>query len=114
MLEIRNAALVLLAALASAAAQGSGSYGDPMPASGTPVSLAEAIATADADGRYEGKIRGRITEVCRKKGCFMILTQDEHYARVTFLDYGFFVPTDTAPGTTTVHGELTVDTLTAE
>ena len=112
--EIRNAALAVLTALAAVAAQGADHYGAPMPEAGTPLSLGEAIARADAAGRYEGKIRGRITEVCRKKGCFMVLTDADHYARVTFLDYGFFVPSDTPAGMTTVYGELTRGTLTAE
>lgn len=106
--------LTALLTLFAAATVCAGDYGAPMPAEGTPLPLGAAIEQAEDAGRYEGKIRGRITQVCRRKGCFMVLADDRHAARVTFKDYGFFVPTDTAPGMTTVFGELTARPLTPE
>lgn len=35
----------------------------------------------------------RVEKVCKKKGCWMILKDGDLSARVTFKDYGFFVPT---------------------
>jgi hypothetical protein len=47
------------------------------------------------DGVFQGKVRGEIKEVCVKKGCWMTLSMpDGNLMRVTFKDYGFFVPTN--------------------
>ena len=41
------------------------------------------------------KVRGEITEVCQKKGCWMMMNiGDNKKMRVTFKNYGFFVPKD--------------------
>lgn len=43
----------------------------------------------------EVKIRGEITEVCQKKGCWMMMDiGNEEKMRVTFKNYSFFVPKD--------------------
>ena len=89
-------------------------YGAPMPRDGETVSLATAIARLEEADSFEGKIRGRVTEVCRKKGCFMILADAEHYARVTFKDYGFFIPTDTHNADSVVFGRLEARTVSRE
>jgi len=107
-------ALSLIAALTTTSALASQQYGAPMPGTGEAVSLASAIAQAEAADGFEGKIRGRVTEVCRKKGCFMILTDAEQYARVTFKDYGFFIPTDTGSVESTAYGRLEVVSLSRE
>lgn len=47
------------------------------------------------DGIFQGKVRGEIKEVCVNKGCWMTLAlPDGNLMRVTFKDYGFFVPTN--------------------
>ena len=39
------------------------------------------------------KVKGRIEEVCQMKGCWITLENDQNVTiRVTFKDYGFFVP----------------------
>lgn len=41
------------------------------------------------------KVKGTIEEVCQMKGCWMTLKNEEGVnIRVTFKDYGFFVPKD--------------------
>ncbi|WP_420315749.1 DUF4920 domain-containing protein [Ekhidna sp.] len=41
------------------------------------------------------KVRGVVEEVCQKKGCWMTLKNEEGAnIRITFKDYGFFVPKD--------------------
>jgi hypothetical protein len=44
-------------------------------------------------------LKGTIEQTCSQKGCWMTV-QDEHgvSTRVTFKDYGFFVPTEGAEG----------------
>jgi hypothetical protein len=56
---------------------------------------AEMISQIETDGTFEGKISGEIKEVCTKKGCWMTMDlPNGESMRVTFKDYGFFVPTD--------------------
>ena len=44
---------------------------------------------------YDTKIKGKLVEVCQKKGCWMkIDIGNGETMRVSFKDYGFFVPTD--------------------
>lgn len=43
------------------------------------------------------KVEGTVQEVCKMKGCWMtVKTADGKTMRVTFKDYGFFVPKDIA------------------
>ena len=44
--------------------------------------------------------------MCQKKGCFFIAQQDQHILRVSFRDYGFFIPTDSSGKTVTLAGVL--------
>ncbi len=54
------------------------------------------------------KMVGKITDVCSKKGCWMKLDMgNDKDVRVTFKDYGFFVPTD-ASGEVVVNGKAYV------
>ncbi|GAB2660381.1 DUF4920 domain-containing protein [Arenimonas aestuarii] len=99
--------LLSLAPLALAA-----DYGAPMPA-GDSVSIAEAAAKPEAYEGKPGKFSGRITEVCQKKGCWVVLEQDGHSARVMARDHGFEVPKD-ASGTAVAYGVLEVEPISAE
>jgi hypothetical protein len=41
------------------------------------------------------KVKGVVEEVCQMKGCWMTLKNEQNISiRVTFKDYGFFVPKD--------------------
>lgn len=54
------------------------------------------------------KMKGKITEVCSKKGCWMKLDMgNDKIVRVTFKDYGFFVPLD-ATGEVVINGKAFV------
>lgn len=92
-------ALCLLSPAAFAA-----DFGGPMPEGGTtPIAVAAADPAA-----YAGeprKFTGRITQVCRKKGCWVVLEQDGASARVMAKDHGFAVPAD-ARGTAVAFGVL--------
>jgi hypothetical protein len=52
------------------------------------------------------QVEARIAKVCQKKGCFFIAQQDQHVLRVSFRDYGFFIPTDSSGKTVILAGEL--------
>ena len=81
-------------------------YGEVLPeAAAVPIS----VAAADADA-YAGKANrfsGRITEVCQKEGCWMMLEDNGEVARVMMHDHAFAVPKD-ASGRAEVHGVLSV------
>jgi hypothetical protein len=54
--------------------------------------LEEKLATAD---KYTGKVKGTVTGVCEKKGCWMKLAQtDGEGIMIRFKDYKFFMPKD--------------------
>ena len=90
------------------------SFGGEVPVNGDPVTLREAIGSIEeAEGEFI-KIRGQITEVCQAKGCWMILVDGDTYARITFEDYGFFVPTETSMQRTVIFGQLSQRTLSGQ
>ena len=103
--------LALLLALPFAAAAQAATYGQPMP-SGTARPIAEVIATADASAGSPLKIEGRITRVCQKTGCWLMLDNQGEGVRVR-TGHAFFVPKD-AQGTAVVHGTLEAVEMSAE
>jgi len=56
-------------------------------------------------------IRGRISDVCQRKGCWTVLSQGESQVRVRFKDYGFFLPKDCSGKQAYVEGIVAVETL---
>jgi len=85
-----------------------------MPTDTEAVTLTEAIASMGDADTATVKIMGRVTEVCQAKGCWMILVDGDTYARVTFKDYGFFVPIETSMQRTVVYGVLSEHVLSGE
>ena len=77
------------------------------------ISLDDVVANPDALIGKSGAFSGRITEVCQKQGCWMVLgTSDGDFVRVTMLDHAFGVPKDAASGEAIVYGTLSEKTLT--
>lgn len=108
---------ILLATVMSAAAlfahAGEGTpYGAPF-AKGPSVLVSEAIAQFDGHAGTAQRFRGRITEVCQTKGCWLMLEDNGQVARVMFGKHDFFIPKDTG-GTAVVHGVLERKELTPE
>lgn len=58
------------------------------------VSLAAAVAKLGDMDSLDVKVKGTVTAVCQKKGCWMNLTDEgfEDEIMVRFQDYGFFMP----------------------
>ena len=56
-------------------------------------------------------VKGRIRDVCQKKGCWMVLTDGESHMRVRFADYGFFVPKDSSGKDAYVEGRAAVEEI---
>jgi Domain of unknown function (DUF4920) len=87
---------------------------------GAPVTAGETLSLADvlaASDRYAGKqvrVEGVVRSACTKKGCWMELASADGKGpgcRVTFKDYGFFVPRDAAGAAARLEGTLQVKAL---
>lgn len=71
-----------------------GNYGDIIKEEQV-ASTSEMISKVESEGTFNGKISGEIKEVCTKKGCwFAMELPNGESMRVTFKDYGFFIPTN--------------------
>lgn len=82
-------------------------FGEPMPMTASNQRLAAAIDALDHDaGPAQAQaFTGRITEVCQKKGCWVVLTDGDQWARVKFANHDIDLPRDLA-GPATVYGQL--------
>lgn len=84
-------------------------YGAGVTLRDKPTPLASAI-----DGKMFSKtitIVGNVKEVCSVKGCWMIVTGGGKKARVTFKDYGFFMPRNLVGERIVATGVLSVETV---
>lgn len=86
---------------------------------GGPITLKESVSLETAIEQINaGKpqlIEAKVDKVCQKKGCFMELKSTKgDDVRVTFKDYGFFVPFHLAGKTVLVEGLMSKTTLTLE
>lgn len=81
-------------------------FGAPLDADATSASL-ETLLDNPADYLDTSvRVEARISQVCQKKGCFMIASAGDRAVRISFKDYSFFVPTDTSGKTVTLTGTL--------
>ena len=75
------------------------------------------VALADVGAGNVGetvRIEARVSQVCKNKGCFFIAVDGNTMVRVSFKDYGFFVPTDVSGKTLMFVGEVTEKEMTKE
>lgn len=86
-------------------------FGAPLPA-GEAMSLTAVIEGAEQYADANVQVTAKVKQVCQKKGCFFVAQDGPHIARVSFKDYGFFVPTDISGRTVTLHGVLKRNELT--
>lgn len=81
-----------------------GNFGENITKKGA-VSVKKIPGKMEGSSELEIKVKGRITEVCQAKGCWMTLDLgDDELIRVKFKDYGFFVPKDAAGKTAVIEG----------
>lgn len=71
-------------------------YGSKFPDDAQFFALGYLIRNSKVFQEQEIATSGTIKQVCQKKGCFFILNNGENEARITFKDYEFFIPTNTA------------------
>jgi hypothetical protein len=85
-----------------------GNYGNILKAEDV-VTTAEMISSVESQGEFTGKISGEIKEVCTKKGCwFSMELPNGESMRVTFKDYGFFLPTNSQGFPIVIEGVATL------
>lgn len=89
-------------------------FGAPLNPDARAVSLVELLESPGDFVDTAVRVDARITQVCQMKGCFMIAAAGERAVRISFKDYGFFVPTDTGGKTVTLTGTLIERTLSEE
>lgn len=91
-------------------------YGQPLAVAAS-VPVAQLIAAGPAWKGRAVTVTGQVRKACTRKGCWMELADDAKAGgagcRVTFKNYGFFVPTDSAGAHARVQGVVEVDTLSA-
>lgn len=70
-------------------------YGEPIKNKGA-IPVKQLINTLSKTDQYTGKVEGKVTQVCKMKGCWLALETADGTPPVTvrFKDYGFFVPQD--------------------
>lgn len=89
-------------------------FGEPLDQSLPQLSLEELVTNAENNLGKEVVVETRIAKVCQKKGCFFMATDGALAVRVSFKDYGFFIPTDSSGKHVTLSGELIERELSAE
>lgn len=75
------------------------------------IALNELISDAEAFTNKEITLETEVAEVCEKKGCFFVANDGSNSARITFKDYGFFIPTDSKGKKVKLIGTFEVKTL---
>lgn len=96
---------LLVGASFGAVAQDNVSYhGKKITEKGTIPATQLTTKMGDKD-KIPAKVEGTVESVCQMKGCWMkVKTGDGQTMRVTFKDYGFFVPKDIVGKTVVVEG----------
>ena len=79
-------------------------FGDSMPNKSPGLSVINLIEQKQSNLGKEVRVSAKITRVCQTKGCFFIAMEGEKWARITFRDYDFFVPTDVANSLVLIEG----------
>lgn len=93
------ACLFLIAGTASAK-----NYGADMP-KGKAVDIATASRNLAVYLDKPAKFKGRITQVCQKEGCWLMIESNAQAARIKTKDHAFVIPKD-SKGEAIVYGEL--------
>ena len=78
-------------------------FGEPFTDAKT-VKLGEVISNVE---KYSGKalkVEGKVEGVCQERGCWLVVRDGKSEMRVTFKDYSFFVPKDSAGKRVTLEG----------
>ncbi len=89
-------------------------FGDSITAENA-IPVAQMLVDMGNAAEMPSKIEGTVLEVCQKKGCWMNLEKgDGTKMRVTFKDYGFFVPKDITGRKVILNGKAFVETTSVD
>jgi hypothetical protein len=89
-------------------------YGDEITEEGA-IEAAQLLALMGDAMEKEAKLVATIEECCQKKGCWMKVDMGNGKTmRVTFKDYGFFVPMDAAGRQVVMDGVATMEETSVE
>lgn len=104
------------ASIEPAAATSAKTYGAPL-ASAKPMPIAELLDKPDGFVSHPVTVEGEVRKACTRRGCWMELASGQQPGtpgcRVTFKDYGFFVPIDSAGSRARVQGQIEIGVLPA-
>ncbi len=89
-------------------------FGAPMDFSVNKVALEDIAVNGDRYTDEPVRVETRVSKVCKKKGCFFIAQQGSSVVRVSFKDYGFFVPTDISGKQVMLVGQVVANELSPE
>lgn len=90
-------------------------YGDTTITEEGAMAMNEFVTALQGKDSMEAKVTATINECCKKKGCWMTVDMGNgEEMRVTFKDYGFFVPKNADGMTATFQGWAFPDTLSVE
>ncbi len=80
------------------------------------LSVTQFLDSVSNQDSVEATITGEIVESCQSKGCWMDLRlADDTKIKVTFRDYGFFVPAEDLAGkAVTIHGTAKREVISVE
>ncbi|NPA34160.1 MAG: DUF4920 domain-containing protein [Chlorobi bacterium] len=79
------------------------------------VTVSQAIEKLEKEGKVANiKVKGKVSAVCQKKGCWMIITDGNKEIKVVFKDYSFFVPKDIDGYEVIVEGPLFYEIISVE
>lgn len=99
------AAGVLLTALSLAASAQTSYHGVKITPAGA-ISTQEFVTQLAQTDTVAAKVQGQVESVCQASGCWMqVKLADGQTMRVTFRDYGFFVPKDIVGKTVVFEGK---------
>lgn len=89
-------------------------YGDTISADGA-VEASTLYAMLEGKDSVVVKVKGVVNQSCKKKGCWMKMDIGEGQdMRVSFKDYGFFVPTNLGGETATIEGVAKITTTSVD
>lgn len=90
-------------------------YGDTTITDEGAMKMADFVSAMSGKDSMQVKISATINECCKKKGCWMTVDMENgEEMRVSFKDYGFFVPKNADGMQATFEGWAYVDTISVE
>ena len=97
-------ALIVSASFGAFAQTGASYHGKKISEKGA-IPATQLATTMGKKGKMPAKVEGTVESVCKMKGCWMnVKISDGQVMRVSFKDYGFFVPKDIVGKTVVMEG----------